>query len=213
MKYLERVINCGLLEQIKKSAYITAFEQLEITARNFNKNEAVFFESDEVDKICIVDKGSVRSEKVYPNGEAHIVGVFDEGMIFGLEFAVSKKRLAATDFICNERSSVIFISMQSIEKNEYAEGLHKALTYMLADSNIRMSHKLEILAEKGLRKRIMVYLAVLQGKSGSNTVTLNMNREQLAQFLCVNRSALSSELSKMRAEGVIEMNGPKITVL
>lgn len=213
MKYLELVINSGLLDQINKKGYITAFEQLKITAREFNKNEAIILEGDEVDRICIIDKGSVRSEKVYPNGEAHIVGIYEEGSIFGLEFAVSKKRLAAVDFICNEKSTVVFITMSSIEGNEYSDGLHKSLTYMLADSNIRTAHKVEILAEKGLRRRIMVYLSVLQSKSGSNTVTLNMNREQLAQYLCVNRSALSSELSKMRSEKIIEVNGSKITIL
>lgn len=72
MKYLELVINSGLLDQINKKGYITAFEQLKITAREFNKNEAIILEGDEVDRICIIDKGSVRSEKVYPNGEAHI---------------------------------------------------------------------------------------------------------------------------------------------
>lgn len=84
MKYLELVINSGLLDQINKKGYITAFEQLKITAREFNKNEAIILEGDEVDRICIIDKGSVRSEKVYPNGEAHIVGIYEEGSIFGL---------------------------------------------------------------------------------------------------------------------------------
>lgn len=83
----------------------------------------------------------------------------------------------------------------------------------LADDNIRTSHKLEILAENGLRARIMIYLRILQQKAGGNTVTVRMSREQLAQFLCVNRSALSNELNKMKREGVIDFSRDKFTLL
>ena len=82
--------------------------------------------------------------------------------------------------------------------------LHSALIEMLADDNIRMTHKIEILAERGLRSRIMVYLNVLARKSGSDTVSVKMSREQMAQYLCVNRSALSNELNKMKREGLID---------
>jgi CRP-like cAMP-binding protein len=91
--------------------------------------------------------------------------------------------------------------------------MNKALTYMLADNNIKMSNKVEILAERGLRDRIMVYLNVLRVKSGSDTVTIKMSREQLAQYLCVNRSALSNELSKMKRDGLIDFKGTRFTIL
>ena len=84
---------------------------------------------------------------------------------------------------------------------------------MRADSNIRMARKVEILAERGLRDRILVYLNILRRKSNSNTVTVRMNREQLAQFLCVNRSALSNELNKMKKEGVIDFKRDQFTIL
>ena len=84
---------------------------------------------------------------------------------------------------------------------------------MLSDSNIKMAHKVEILAERGLRDRIMVYLNVLRSKAGGNTVTIKMSREQLAQFLCVNRSALSNELNKMKREGIIDFKGSRFTIL
>ena len=103
--------------------------------------------------------------------------------------------------------------MHSIQKSTYANEMHRAMTYMLADNNIKTSNKVEILAERGLRDRVLVYLHILQGKSGTDTVTIKMSREQLAQFLCVNRSALSNELSKMKKEGIIDFKGPRFTIL
>ena len=213
MQYLESVIESGLFDELKKADYIEAFQQLKISGRSYGPGETIFFEGDIIDKFCIVKKGSVRSEKTYLNGEVHIVDVFDEGSVFGLAFAVSKSRIAAFDFISNEASEIVFVSMHSIRKSQYAETLNSSLNYMMADNNIKMSHKIEILAERGLRERVMVYLHVLQTKSGTDTVTVRMSREQLAQYLCVNRSALSNELSKMKKDGIIDFKGSMFTIL
>lgn len=59
----------------------------------------------------------------------------------------------------------------------------------------------------------MTYFRILSTKSGSATITINMSREQLAHYLCVNRSALSHELNEMKRDGVIDINKKKITIL
>ncbi len=212
-KYLESIVNSGLLGGLKQSDYPDAYNQLKISGRAYHVGEPIFFEGDIIDKFCIIQKGSVRSEKTYPNGEIHIVDVFEEGTVFGLAFAVSRSRITALDFISNQDSEIVFVSMHSIRKNPYSNEMNTALNYMLADSNIKMSNKIEILAEKGLRDRIMAYLNVLRVKSGTDMVTVKMNREQLAQYLCVNRSALSNELSKMKKDGVIDFAGQTFTIL
>lgn len=213
MQYMESIIDSGLLDELKKSDYMDALEQLKVTGRKYKAGEPVFFEGDIIDKFCIVKQGSVRSEKTYLNGEVHIVDIFDEGSVFGLAFAVSRSRISALDFISNEESEVVFVSMHSIRRSRFSDRMNKSLTYMLADSSIKVSNKVEILAERGLRERVMIYLHILQTKSGTDTVTVKMSREQLAQFLCVNRSALSNELSKMKKEGIIDFKGTVFKIL
>lgn len=212
MKYLEGIIESGLFSEIDKRDYIEAFEQLKISGRNYKKNEVIFYEGDIIDKVCIVREGSVRSEKIYPDGELHIVDLHNEKSIFGLEIASSRTKKAAVDYVSNEDSVVIFVALHSIERSSWCEEINKAMIYMLSDENVKMMHKVEILAERGLRSRIMVYLNVLRGKSGTNTVTVKMSREQLAQFLCVNRSALSNELNNMKREGIIDFKGSKFKI-
>jgi len=213
MQYLESIIDSGLLNELKKSDYMDAFEQLKISGRRYKPGETIFFEGDIIDKFCIIRKGSVRSEKTYLNGEVHIVEIFEEGSVFGLAFAVSRSRISALDFITNEDCEIVFVSMHSIQKSRFSTEMNKAITYMLANHSIKLSNKVEILAERGLRERVMVYLHILQAKSGTDTVSIRMSREQLAQFLCVNRSALSNELSKMKKEGIIDFKGPVFTLL
>ncbi|MGI6766470.1 MAG: Crp/Fnr family transcriptional regulator [Lentihominibacter sp.] len=203
----------GMLDEIRESEQAEVLQNLKISSLKYRKGEMIFCTGDLMDKVCIVASGSVRSEKNYPNGEVHIIEVYDESQIFGLEVSVSRTQLSFLDYICNEDADVYFVSMRSIEKSAYAGPISRALMHHLADDNIRTSHKLEILAENGLRARIMIYLRILQQKADGNTVTVRMSREQLAQFLCVNRSALSNELNKMKREGVIDFSREKFTLL
>lgn len=213
MKYFESVVDSGLFRNLKKSDYTNAFAQLTVTGKQYDDGEAVFLEGDVIDKICIVARGSVRAEKTYRNGETHIIQVFDEGDLFGLEFSMSKTKKTANDYISNGNSCIVFVSNNSIRKSDHASEIKTSLTFRLADDNIKMAKKIEILVERGLRERILTYLNILTSKSGSNTVSVKMNREQLAQFLCVNRSALSNELNKMKKEGIIDFKKDKFTIL
>ena len=204
MKYLETIINSGLFRHVRKSDYISVFEKLSISERNFKRGETIYYQGDVIDQLCIVERGSVRGEKTYPNGDIHIVSIFDEGSIVALEIPLSRKKTSPIDVIANENCRMVVVSIQSIEQSRHRDQLHRALIEMLADDNVRMANKIEILAERGLRDRVLIYLNVLAKKSGTDTVQVKMSREQMAQYLCVNRSALSNELNKMKREGIID---------
>lgn len=213
IRYLGTVIGSGLFRKIKKEEHVKAFEELRINVAAMKKGEILFHEGDTIDKICIIDCGGVRGEKVYVNGELHILQIYDEGDIFGVETALSEKKTTPMDIVCNEDGTVIYISLTDIENSSHSKKIYDALMEHMADEIIRKMHKIEILAEKGLRDRILMYLNVLSGKSETNTVNVKMSREQLAQFLCVNRSALSNELNKMKREGVIDFDKNIFTIM
>lgn len=213
MKRLECILNSGLLEHVNRSDYFNVIDEMNVVERKFNRGETIFYEGDLIDHICIVAKGSVRSEKNYSDGEVHILAVFEENSIFGLEIAMSHRKTSPVDYIANEQTTVLYLAIESLDKYTYRKPIKKVLIEMLADENIRMMHKIELLAERGLRERVIVYLNILARKSESNVVTVRMNREQLASYLCVNRSALSNELSKMKQEGIIDFTRHEFRLL
>lgn len=117
------------------------------------------------------------------------------------------------DYVCNEDSTIVFIPLSAVLKSKCSAEIMAFIMQRLADESIRKMHKIEILAERGLRDRIIMYLDILRKKSGTNVVRVNMGREQLAQFLCVNRSALSNELNKMKREGIIDFRKNEFRIL
>lgn len=204
VNHYETIMNSGILRYVKARDQLSTFEKLSVSERSYRKGEIIYYQGDVMDQLCIVESGSVRGEKTYPNGDVHIVSIFDEGSIVALEIPLSRKKTSPIDVIANENCRLVIVSLQSIEQSRQKDQLHRALLEMLADDNIRMANKVEILAERGLRDRVLVYLNVLARKSGTNTVQVKMSREQMAQYLCVNRSALSNELNKMKREGIID---------
>ena len=197
MKYLGTIIESGLFDNLNRTDYMHAFEELNVIGQNMKKDDVIFRVGDKVSKICIINRGSVRGEKAYPNGELHIIQVY-------VETAVSKKKTAPIDYICNEDCTIVFVSLTNINNSRFSRQIYDVLMQHMASDNIRKMHKIEILAERGLRNRIMMYLEILHKKSGTDTVSVKMSREQLAQYLCVNRSALSNELNKMKREKIID---------
>ena len=82
------------------------------------------------------------------------------------------------------------------------DAISRLLT-LISHENMKKEYRLAILSQKGLRERIMTYLTMQAARRQTNTFSIPFSREELASFLCVNRSALSHELSRMEQEGLI----------
>jgi CRP-like cAMP-binding protein len=74
-------------------------------------------------------------------------------------------------------------------------------------------YKIDVLSKRTLQEKILTYLSLIREKNCADTFEIDMNQEQLAQYLCVNRSVLSKELNLMRKNGLIQYQGKCYTVL
>ena len=84
---------------------------------------------------------------------------------------------------------------------------------MMAEKNRLLTEKIRYLTQRSTRQKIVLYLSDLARKKGKATFSLPFNRQQMADFLSVDRSALSAELSKMKKEGLIDYRKDKFTLL
>ena len=91
--------------------------------------------------------------------------------------------------------------------------IQSELLTIIAHENMRKDYRLAILSRKGIRDRLMTYLTMQAAKRGTSTFTIPFDREALASFLCVNRSALSHEITVMKQEGIIQCRKNTFTLL
>ena len=155
-------------------------------------------------------------------GKIHIMHFFQEGN-YSLTAALTAGDLLGADLICTRtrRSPyyamvastarvVFFPAAMLTEPGIVQEGwrlqILSRLATWISNENMKKEYRLAILSQKGLRDRIVTYLSMQSGKLQKTAFAISFSREELAAFLCVNRSALSHELSLMEQEGLISFH-------
>ena len=92
------------------------------------------------------------------------------------------------------------------------KSIWQQLMILISQENMRKHYRIAILSQKSLRSRILTYLTMQAERLGTTTFEIPFNREELADFLCVNRSALSHELKQMKQEGILTTKKNRFTI-
>ena len=168
-----------------------------IRRQKFNKHMTVFHVGDLVHEIGIVLEGSVLIENNDLWGNKSILSRVEKGQVFAESYAFHKVPLMV-DAIADEDSLILFLDVQRLmeEQNAQATWYCKMLKNLLLIStkkNRNLSNRIFCTTSKTVRAT----------KAGSNTFDIPFNRQQMADYLNLDRSALSKELGKMREEGLL----------
>ena len=204
---------CGILNEIPGKLHPMAARGMNIKVKEYAEEEIIFSEEEVIKGIAILHSGTVRGEKFHLEGSVDLMYMYQRGEIFGAEATVSRRRTSPLTYVANEASVVLFADFADILGSDYSKQLMLALLHILADDNIKKLYKIEALSKRGLRERLMTYLRIMGRKSGSDTFSIHMDREQFAQYLCVNRSALSYELNQMKRDGLIDFKKDEFRLL
>ena len=130
--------------------------------------------------------------------------MYERGDFIGCDTVSTKSRIAPVTLISDAESKLLAFPIDRLMRCSRKEVISENMIHILADENIKKTYKIEIISKPGLRERILTFLRIRSQKLGRNSFHTMMTQEQLAQFLCVNRSALSHELNKMRNEQIID---------
>ena len=212
-KYLESVAMSGLFKYLDKKDYEAAWQELNMAPHNYSNQQIIYGQGDIVNRAGIVHSGLVKGERLHSEGTSSLAYYYAKGEVFAFEGALSGKRTSPLQIMADEDTCVIFFDVQKIFASSFERQLTKGLMELLANDDIKKLYRIEILSKKGLRDRIMTHFELMASRNDGHSFTLNMSREQLAKYLCVNRSALSYELNEMKREGIIDFDKKKYTIL
>lgn len=190
---------------------------LQPKCKSFQKDQVLIYDGDKVDYVGLVCRGKVVTAKLDYEGNASLLYVLEPPKLFGLEIAATPTQVSSITAISTEESEVVFFPYADLTTNSklseaFRNRLMQNMLTVLANENMRRMYKIEVLSKKKLRERILTYLRFQARKKGNFTFFIPFNREQLAQYLNVNRSALSHELSLMQHEGLISFSKNKFTL-
>ena len=209
-KVLEQVYHSLLFRNMERSRAEAIIARVNGKIRTYEKGEIVLVEESALSEIGILLSGELCKVQVYGNGTEQMVQKLEPGYVTGLEIAVSIKKTSPYCMYASEKSEVYWFSVHYLEQEGMLAEcdrihLYQEVVRFLANEDIRKYRKIEILSAKGARERIELYLKIQENKFNSREFTINFNREELANYLGLNRSVLSHELKKMEKDGILSV--------
>jgi len=212
-KYIESVAMSGLFKYLDKKDYEAAWHELNMAPHNYNAQQIIYGQGEPVKRAGIVHSGLVKGERLHAEGTTSLAYYYSKGEVFAFEGALSGKRTSPLQLTADDDTCIIFFDVQKIFASSFERQLTKGLMELLANDDIKKLYRIEVLSKKGLRDRIMTHFELMASRNDGHSFTLHMSREQLANYLCVNRSALSYELNEMKREGIIAFNKKEYIIL
>ncbi len=200
--------NTPLFRGITENEVLELLPCLNVREDKFKKDEIIFRAGSSVSEIGLVQSGSVNIVVNFYWGNSHIFGHIGKGQIFAENYAAVPGKELVCDVVTSENTEVLFLDMKKLLTTcKKGCAFHHRIIYNLlricAQKNLNLSSRMMHTASKSLRERLLSYLSEQALEHGSSHFIIPFDRQQLADYLAVDRSAMSNELSKMQRDGLI----------
>lgn len=175
----------------------------------YKKGEYVLRQGEHLSDIVVLVVGNLYIQNDDYWGNRSILGQIAVGDMFGEAYVAPESGALLNDVVAIEDSSVIFFDVKRIlitcsSACRFHAMVVQNLFFAISEKNRKLVQKLGHMSKRSTREKLNSYLSEEAKKQTSSTFTIPFNRQQLADFLSVDRSAMSNELCKMRDEGLIE---------
>ena len=181
---------------------------LRAEARAYDKGEYIRREGDPAGTIGVVLDGGVQIQQEDYYGTRTILRDAGPGQSFGEGYACAGVERLPVSVVCRVDSAVLFFRTERIftvgNACEFHQILVENLLRIVAEKNVFMNNRLCSISHKTTREKLLAFLLDESRKNNADSFTIQMNRQELADYLGVERSAMSAELGRMRREGLIE---------
>ena len=198
-----------LFDGIKPADMKPMFRCIGYRIRNFSKGEIIAFEGENLKHIGIVLSGSVDMVKEDLWGNKTMLVRMRQNELFGETFACGEDNLSVVTFIVSEDARILFMPFSRVMHSctmacEFHHRLIENMVKVIANKNRDLMQKVDVVSKRTIREKLLAYLSIQAQQQNSRYVELLMGRVELAEYLCVDRSALTRELVKMKEDGLID---------
>jgi CRP-like cAMP-binding protein len=200
---------CKLFEGIPSEKINELLAQLSVRNVVLKKGEFLFKAGTKIADFAVVISGSLAISYHDANGRRNIVEAVEPMETVAISLAIADIQSAAISVEARQDSEVLLFNANRIlnstarPSDEHLK-LIRNITKELARKTVRLGRKMRIISTRTTSERLMKYLVEESVRRGSKEFSVPFDRQALADYLCVERSALSSEISKLVSKGVIE---------
>ena len=202
-QYLSLIETSPLFHGVAEADVLPLLQRLKVRKKKYEKGEFLFYSGDAVPYIGLVLEGAVHIIQEDYWGNRNILSQIPAGFFFGEAFACLPDAPATVDVVAGPDAVIMQVYVGNILHAGQVLTPDQArftgnLLALMAEKNRLLTEKIRYLTQRSTRQKIMLYLSDMARKKEKATFVLPFNRQQMADFLSVDRSALSAELSKMK---------------
>lgn len=217
-KYFDVLRKCSLFNNITDEKLVALLACLGARVTKYVKKETILAEGEPAKYIGIVLAGKAQIVQVDYLGNRSIVTNIEPSELFGESFSCADVEEMPVDVVAGEDSEIMLIDCRRITQScTNACEFHRQIIYNLmkvvATKNILFNQKIEITSKRTTREKLMTYLLLQAKRNKSNRFEIPYDRQELADYLGVERSGLSAEISKLRQEGILKSNRNQFELL
>ena len=217
-KYVDTLKRSQLFSGVGDNEIVAMLNCLQARILTFKKGDYVFREGEHIDHFTVLVEGKLLVQHDDFWGNRNIVNVIRVGEMFGEAYVAPESGALLNDVIAEEDSSVIFFDIKRIltvcsTACRFHSIVVQNLFFSISEKNRTLVQKIGHMSKRSTRAKLLSYLSDEAKKHNSSQFTIPFSRQQLADFLCVDRSAMSNELCKMRDEGLLKFDKNKFTLL
>ncbi len=209
-KYLQTLHSSKLFYGITEEEIEKMLSCLRGVKKEYEKDEFIYHQGETTSSAGIILSGNILVIEEDIWGNRNIISRLGAAETFGLAYSTPSFPLNVS-VVADTPVSILFIDMKGIltvcsSACTYHTRLIRNLVGELAEKNLKLSEKLTHITQRSTRAKLMSYLSSLAQKKGKYEFDIPFSRQELADYLAVERSGLSSEMARMQKEGLIEYN-------
>ncbi len=216
-KYVSFLKRTKLFSGVGDDDILSMLNCLNTTVREYNKGEYAFRQGEYIRNLMILAEGRLHIQKEDYWGNLNILNEIRPGEMFGEAYIVPNSGTLMNDVISVGTSTVLFFDLERIltvcpSACPFHTRIIKNMFYTISDKNKSLVQKLSYMSERSTREKLLSYLSDESKRQNSSSFSISFNRQQLADFLSVDRSAMSNELCKLRNEGILDFYKSEFTL-
>lgn len=200
---------CPLFDGISRSDFTGMFGCLGANVIEMRKGQPILMEGDATNRIGVILSGSVQLVREDYYGSRSVLSHIGPAQIFGEAYAFSEADALPVSVVPNQDGKVLMLDSRRIASCcsnacEFHNKMIFNLLRMVANKSLMLHQKIEITSKRTTREKLLSYLAYQAKLQNSNSFTIPFDRQALADYLEVDRSGLSVQISQLRKEGILE---------
>lgn len=203
------MLDIDLFENIENNEIIELLKCIGIKTKTYKKNSYIIKTDSKIDFLGVILAGQAQISKTDVLGKKVIIENLKTNDIFGHNIVCCGLKKSPVDITAVDNCEVLFLPFEKVitpctKLCSYHLQLIKNIMKMISKRNSLLNDKIDIIGQKTTRDKILTLLQTY--RNGEQKFSIPYSREEMAKFLCVDRSAMSRELCKLRDEGILKFN-------